>query len=283
MMNSRAKRRRGKRPSHGRRMAALVALLAILGLAAVPARADDGPVLRDAWDVTLGGGGRYTPAYEGGSDMRFEARPYFDVTWYDINGRERTFLNVDDGLGVYLLSTQRFKLGPLLTWREGRRESRSSELRGLGNVDGGAQLGGLFEYQPHDCCTVFAKVRRDVGNEDGLFADLGTDLTAPIAERHWFLNFRLTTTWADSKGLQPLFGITPAQSARSGLATYSPGSGMRNVTAEPALIYDFDGHWALAARLTYERLLGDAADSPLIRTRGDANQYSYELQLMYHF
>lgn len=283
MSHSKSKRRRGKRLSRRCQSAVALVALAILGWAAVPARADDARILRDEWDVTIGGGGRYTPEYEGGRDMHFEARPYFDITWYDINGRERTFLNVDDGLGIYLLSTERFKLAPLLTVREGRRESRSTDLRGLGNVDPGLQVGGLFEYQPHDCCTIFAKVRRDVGDEDGLFGDLGADLTAPIAQRHWFVNFRLTTTWADSKGVQPLFGITPAQSARSGLATYTPGSGMRNVTAEPALIYDFNGHWALAGRFTYERLVGDAADSPLVRTRGDANQYSYELQLMYHF
>ncbi len=123
---------------------------------------------------------------------------------------------------------------------------------------------------------------RDGGRGERLIG-VGTDLTAPIAARHWFLNFRLTATWADAKGVQPLFGITPAQSARSGLATYSPSSGMRNLTAEPALIYDVDGHWAIAARFSYERLLDGAADSPLVRTRGDANQYSYEMQLMYHF
>jgi outer membrane scaffolding protein for murein synthesis (MipA/OmpV family) len=261
---------------------AAIAVLAILGCGA-PARADDPAILRNAWDVTIGGGGRYTPEYEGGRHMNFELRPYFDVTWYDVNGRQRTFLNVDDGLGIYLLSTERFRLAPLITWRFGRQESDSSELRGLGNVDAGVQVGGLFEYQPHDCCITFLKVRRDVNDQSGSFVDIGADLTAPIVARHWFVNFRLTTTWADGEGLRPLFGITPAQSARSGLDVYNPSSGMRNVTAEPTLIYDFDGRWAIAARLTYERLLDGAADSPLIRTRGDANQYSYEMQLTYHF
>jgi outer membrane protein len=282
MNDLKAKHARGKRPSRrGHAIAALVALV-MLGGHGAPARGDDAAKLRNAWDVTIGGGGRYTPEYEGGHGMTFEARPNFDITWYDANSRERTFLNVDDGLGIYLLSTDRFKLAPIVTWRQGRRESDSSELRGLGNADDGFQGGALFEYQPHDCCTAFFKMRRDI-DEDGLFLDLGADMTAPIAPRHWYVNFRLTTTWADSKGLRPLYGITPAQSARSGLATYTPSSGMRDVTAEPALIYDVDGHWAIAARLTYERLLDGAANSPLVRTRGDADQLSYELQLMYHF
>jgi MipA family protein len=282
MINSKAKRRRRIRLSLRRRGTAAIVALAILGCGA-PARSDDPTIVRNAWDVTIGGGGRYTPEYEGGRHMHFELRPYFDVTWYDVNGRERTFLNVDDGLGVYLLSTERFRLAPLMTWRFGRQESDSSELRGLGNVDGGVQIGGLFEYQPHDCCIAFFKVRRDVNDQSGLLADIGADLTAPIAPRHWFVNVRFTATWADGKGLQPLFGITPVQSARSGLAAYGPSSGMRDVTAEPALIYDVDGRWAIAARFTYERLLDGAADSPLVRTRGSTDQYSGEMTLMYHF
>jgi outer membrane scaffolding protein for murein synthesis (MipA/OmpV family) len=278
MDHPKAKRRYGKWPL---RIAAVMLAALIAGIGA--ARADDAPILRDAWDVTIGGGAAYAPEYEGARHMQFEPRPYFDVTWYDVNGRERTFLNVDDGLGIYLLSTEHFRLGPLATWRFGRSESDSSDLRGLGNVDGGAQLGGLFEYQPHDCCVLFTKVRRDVGNESGLFADVGADLTAPIAPHHWYLNLRVTSTWADGAGMRPLFGVTSAQSSRSGLAAYSPSSGMRDVIAQPALIYDVDGHWAVAGRVTYERLLDGAADSPLLRTRGDANQFTYELLLTHHF
>jgi MipA family protein len=281
MDHPKAKCRSGKWLS--RTAISVLAAITMLAWAGAAARADDAPPLRDAWDVTIGGGAAYTPEFEGSRRMQIEPRPYFDVTWYDADGRDRTFLNVDDGLGVYLLSTEHFRLGPLATWRFGRRESDSSDLRGLGNVDGGVQLGGLFEYQPHDCCTLFAKVRRDVDNESGLFADLGADLTAPVAPRHWFVNLRLTATWADDSGLRPLFGITPAQSARSGLPSYSPSSGMRDVTAQPALIYDFDGHWAITGRVTYERLLDGAANSPLVRARGDADQLTYELLLTHHF
>jgi len=283
MDNSKAKSLFRKWFSRGRPLAVAAVALLTLAWAPPPARGDEAAPLKDGWDVTIGGGGGYTPEYEGGRHRHFEPLPYFDITWYDANGRARTFLNVDDGLGIDLVSTTAFKLGPLLTWRPGRQESDSSELRGLGNAHDSFQAGGILEYDPGECCSAFLKVRRDLNSDRGLFVDLGGEAIAPIAPRHWFVDVRLVTTWANARGLQPLFGITQAQSANSGLSAYAPSSGFRDVTAQPTLIYDFDGHWALAARLTYERLLDKAADSPLIRTRGDADQFSYELQLSYHF
>lgn len=256
-------------------------LLAAISLA--PAAAEDAATPRDIWDVTLGAGIGVEPDYEGAKGHSIDPLPYVDVTWYDINGRPRAFLNVDDGLGIYLFSGATWRIGPLATWREGRRESWSSDLRGLGNADSSFQAGAIAEYQPHDCCYLFLKARHDLATDNGTFVDFGGEFSAPLAPRHWFFNLRVTTTWASRSGMQPLFGITPEQSAASGLARYAPSSGMRDAMVEPTLVYDIDGRWAVAARVRYQRLLDQAADSPLIRSRGSADQFATELQLLYHF
>jgi outer membrane protein len=275
--------RRGKPPIGGRHRVLIAALLLAAPLLLdVTADAAE-PTPRNQWDATIGGGVGYEPDYEGAKSHSFEPLPYFDITWYDANGRERTFLNVDDGLGVYAISTPSFRLGPLVTWREGRRESWSSDLRGLGNADSSFQAGAIAEYQPHDCCYLFLKARHDLATDNGTFVDFGGEFSAPLAPRHWFFNLRVTTTWASRSGMQPLFGITPEQSAASGLARYAPSSGMRDAMVEPTLVYDIDGRWAVAARVRYQRLLDQAADSPLIRSRGSADQFATELQLLYHF
>lgn len=282
--NSRAKMRL-RIPSFPGRHRVLIAslLLAAAGLGAAPcpqAWADE--ALRNAWDVTLGAGAGYDPDYEGASSNSFEPIPYFDITWYDADANARTFLNVD-GLGIYLFSTPTFRVGPLATWRPGRRERWSSDLRGLGDASSSFQAGAIMEYQPHDCCYVFLKGRHDVNADYGTFVDVGGEVTAPLAPQHWYLNVRVTATWASRSGTQPMFGITPAQSAASGLAPYSPSSGMHDATVTPSLIYDVDGHWSVAGRVKYERLLDQAADSPLVKTRGSADQLSAELLLLYHF
>jgi outer membrane protein len=272
-----------RKPPSGRRHCVLIARLAAGAIAvglSVSALAAENP--RDAWDVTLGIGAGYEPDYEGATSHSVDPLPYFDITWYDADGHDRTFLNVDDGLGIYAISTGTFRLGPLITWREGRHEDWSSDLRGLGNADSSFQAGAIAEYQLHECCYVFIKGRHDIATDNGTFVDLGGELNAPLANS-LYLNVRATTTWASRSGMEPLFGITPTQSAASGLARYSPSSGMRDVQVQPSLIYDIDGHWAVAGRVKYERLLDQAADSPLIKTHGSADQYAVELQILYHF
>jgi outer membrane scaffolding protein for murein synthesis (MipA/OmpV family) len=264
-------------------MARLAAAWALAACLCGPSLAADTAPLRDAWDVTIGAGVGYDPDYEGAKSHSFEPVPYFDITWYDADGRDRTFLNVDDGLGIYVISTPSFRLGPLVTWREGRRERWSSDLRGLGDASSSFQAGAIVEYQPHDCCYLFLKGRHDINADYGTFVDIGGEVTAPLAPQHWFINVRATATWASRSGTQPMFGITPAQSLASGLAPYSPSSGMHDAQVTPSLIYDFDGHWSIAGRVKYERLLDQAADSPLIKSRGSADQFSTELILNYHF
>jgi outer membrane protein len=209
--------------------------------------------------------------------------PYVDATWYDINGRERGFISTEDGAGISLLSTDRWKAGPYLDYRRGRNESASGSLRGLGDSNGAVQWGGYVRYEPHDCCGVFLKARRDFGDDHGAFVDLGAEAIAPIAPAHWFAGVRTWATWSNRSGVQTLFGVTPEQSQASGLRVHAPSSGIKSVTAEPSLTYQFDEHWAAQTFATYERLLGGAADSPLVKTRGSADQVSVGALVIYHF
>lgn len=66
--------------------------------------------------------------------------------------------------------------------------------------------------------------------------------------------------------------MTPADSAASGLPAYTTGSGARNGYAWPAVIWRFHPSWALGAGVFCQRLLGGAADSPIVTERGSPNQ-----------
>jgi outer membrane scaffolding protein for murein synthesis (MipA/OmpV family) len=75
-------------------------------------------------------------------------------------------------------------------------------------------------------------------------------------------------TWGDGKSMRRAFGISAAQAAVSGLPAYAPGSGLRSTQA--GLIGDLDigRHWVGLWGVHFDRLQGDAADSPLTRDRG---------------
>lgn len=273
------------RPSLARRIgiAAALAMTMTLAIPLRSARGDEVTKLRDEWDITIGAGVLAEPSYEGGGDLIVEPLPYLDATWYDINGFERMFVSTEDGVGVDVLSTKHWTAGPLLFWRPGRGVSDSNDLRGLDHVENSFQAGAFLEYDPHECCDLFLRARRDVmSDSNGTFIDVGGEIDAPIAPSHWFAGLKIVSTWANNPGLQPMFGITPAQSTASGLAAYTPKSGFKDIELQPSLTYQFNDHWATQLFMNYERLLGPAADSPLIRSRGTPDQFSGGLLLIFH-
>jgi MipA family protein len=288
MLNFKAKnlfRKQLMKPSLMSRFGFIAGLIVMtLAISLHSASGDEVTKLRDAWDITIGTGAIVEPSYEGGRDHVVDPLPYLDASWYDVNGRQRMFISVEDGAGIDLLSTGKWTAGPLLFWRPGRGASDSHDLRGLDHVESSFQAGAFLEYDPHECCDVFLRVRHDVlSDSNGTFIDLGGEVNAPIADKHWFAGLKVVSTWANNPGLQPLFGITRAQSAASGLSAYTPKNGIQDVELQPSLTYQFNDNWATQLFVNYERLLGPAADSPLIRRRGTPDQVSGGLLLLYHF
>jgi outer membrane protein len=82
--------------------------------------------------------------------------------------------------------------------------------------------------------------------------------------------------------MRTYFGVTPAESARSGLNAYNPGSGIKGAGLEVSARYEFTQQWALVGLAYYERLIGGAAASPVVKV-GDENQFTAKLGLSYKF
>ncbi len=78
------------------------------------------------------------------------------------------------------------------------------------------------------------------------------------------------------------FGVTAAQSRTSlaGLAQYDPQGGFKDVHADLGATVDLTERWILKMGGRYARLIGDAADSPVIETE---NQFSGIVGLGYKF
>lgn len=58
--------------------------------------------------------------------------------------------------------------------------------------------------------------------------------------------------------------MTPQQAAQTGFSAYYPDAGIRQVTAEAALNYQWTPSLAFQGGVEVYRLTGDAADSPLV-------------------
>ena len=83
--------------------------------------------------------------------------------------------------------------------------------------------------------------------------------------------------------MQSYFGVSGAQAARSRNRAFQAESGFADVGLEANLNYAITEHWMMFGTLGYSRLLGDAADSPLVDGEGSANQFRAFTGVAYRF
>jgi outer membrane scaffolding protein for murein synthesis (MipA/OmpV family) len=103
--------------------------------------------------------------------------------------------------------------------------------------------------------------------------DIGGAGHGSTVDFEWVRPYRLTprlnlragvgTMWANTHNLRTFFGVDDTQSSRSGLPLFSPDHGLASVRVFVSASYEFRPHWLLGSQLYANRLLGDAADSPI--------------------
>ncbi len=272
-----------------RRQGALAAALLAAALSA-PAQEQIGlettapleldPLVEDAdaartLDVRLGLLGALGPEYEGADNYELDAVPYLRVSWHErliFRGRS---------LDAVLLGSDGWRAGPTLRTRAGRDEDDDAALDGLGDVDRAWELGGFLAFSEGPL-RVRINAAHDLADaHGGLVVDAGLALRVPF-DTPWF-SLRVSGTWADDDYMESYFGVDAAQSARSGLRRFDADSGFKDVSVRLGSRIDLSEHIAALVSVGYKRLLGDAADAPLVADRGERDQFIVALGAMYRF
>lgn len=233
------------------------------------------------WSFMVGAGAGYRPEYEGSKHYEFGGLPMLGITW-----RDTVSLGVE-GLKVTLhpLADRGLTIGGGIGYWQGRKEGADKDhddlLRGLGNLDGNATGNVTLGY---DAGPLFSrlKVERDLGGDrDGLTMKL----TGGAQVAQWDklkVSAGVSTTWADDNFMASMFGVSAQQSARSPrrLASYDAAAGFKDVGTFVRAEYTLTPSIALNANLTYDRLVGDAADSPIVTSD---NQFGLMMGMAYKF
>lgn len=254
-----------------------ITLACIVMLAAMSASAhaeDDGWPTRQAeqqdgsaaqpgtksWEVSVGGGALYGPAYEGAD--RYKAAPIPDVS---VTYKEGLFFaNIWDGIGSYPLMGEDYKVGASVGYAPGRQEDDDRDtLRGMGDIDGGATANLMGEYSFGQ---ITASGKISTGTEDyGTTAKLELGTMFPVAERFTVMG-SAGATWADEEHMETYFGVSSAQSARSGHRRHHADAGIKSVGFSVGVIYSVTDQWDVKLMVMGDQLLGDAADSPIVKS-----------------
>jgi MipA family protein len=258
--------------------AAISVFLASPGFAQAPAPAappakPETPV----WSVSVGAGTFVTPEYEGSKDYKIQPYPFVEVRYRDV-----AFLNLREGLGVNVVNTPSLRFGPFVNYRGGRDQDANSALKGLGDVDPALDAGGFAEYR-YERFRVGLNARQAV-TDTKLGALVGLSASAQLVQTPGFtLSVGPSATWASGDYMETYFGVSSAQAARSGLRRYEASSGFKDYGGNLTASYALDEKWRVTSLVSVKRLIGDAADSPIVKDKGEATQFTGGVFVGYRF
>ncbi len=227
----------------------------------------------------MGAEGRLEPMFQGSTREVFRPYPIFDVRRA---GTPERFHAPRDGLGISLLEWGSFQAGPVGQLRRARKESDDSALRGLGDLRAAIELGAFAEYWWAPWLRTRGEVRQGFGGHHGVIGDLFLDAVVPVTPQ-LVLSGGPRATFATTQATRPYFSIDMVQSAASGLPGFDARGGLRSIGAGTQARYHWTPEWATHAFVEYERLTGDAANSPLVAQRGSVDQVTIGAGVSYSF
>jgi outer membrane protein len=209
----------------------------------------------------VGLGANAGPRYQGSDESKTRGIPGFEYHW--ISG---LFVGGTDGLvGVRLNATQQLKIGLALGLDEGREESESRYLKGMGDVAARATLNLYAKTSVNEQLGLNTGLQLGIGSSGkggllNLGASYGISLTPATR-----MSFDVEATLANTDYMQDYFGVSAAQASASGYRQYTLSSGLRDVTVSLGSQYRISREWMLFCSLKSTTLSNTAKDSPLVR------------------
>lgn len=259
-------------PAFARPAALAAALLALS--AAEPALAQDS----DNWLLTLGAGVRVDPKYPGADEYGFGPMGIFGLRR---DGAPLPVEAPDEGSGFGFLSDDSaFDFGPAIQLQGKRQEEDVGAP--VGDVGFTVEVGAFAQVFVSDHFRLRAEGRRGIGGHDGWVGDLSADFVLRDRDTYVF-TIGPRARISDNGYHDAYFGVTPAVAAATGLPAFNPDGGIHAVGVAAGLTYMLNRNWGLHGFAGYDRLVGDAADSPIVRAFGSRDQFSAGLGLSYSF
>jgi outer membrane protein len=260
----------------------LIAGAALFTLCSAPAAAQD----RDDEDderprgriVTIGAGAQAYPKFPGADDLGVYPLPIVGIRRA---GRPVPLEAPDEGWGFGLLGDDSpIDFGPAVNLQ--RRRSEEDVGAAVGNVGRTIEVGGFVQTFLGENFRLRGEVRQGLGGHEGLVGDLGADFfVRGSGDTVFSIGPRLR--WGDNDYMDAYYGVPVAIAAGTGLSAFDPGSGIHSVGGTAGMRLDVGGGVAVHSYVRYDRLMNDAADSPIVTQLGSRDQFGAGLGLSFSF
>jgi MipA family protein len=267
---------------HLRSRSARAAGVACLFAMASTARADESPTAPDAGalQASFGVAAITAPRYAGSDKTFVQALPLISVQ------KGPWFIDSLRGVGAQYQSESGFSASEAFHYDFGRvdRDSNlrpgSRTLRGMGDVTGSVVSRTTVAQRFNSILS--ASVEAEYSLKDGTHrgryragVELGlvqkeTDIVTVNADLHA----------GNAAFNRAYFGVSPAQSARSGFAAYKAASGLYAYSASATWTHVYSPHWSSSIVLRGTHYMDEAGDSPIVKRHtalGTALAVNYSL------
>lgn len=214
------------------------------------------------------------PDYVGSQDYFVGGAPFFRLS------RGERFVQLDGNyLSINPLDHPNIRLGPAGLLRLGRNDVENDAVDELPSIKATIELGAFASYSqvsgsdPRDRWSLGVNVTQDVLGEHG-------GALASVSARGFFGIGRfavgglaLAASWG-SEGYMDTYFSVPGGGP---LPRYEAGAGIRDARLQAIVVQPLSPRWVAGGGFQYQRLLGEAADSPIVDREGSADQWIFGL------
>jgi outer membrane scaffolding protein for murein synthesis (MipA/OmpV family) len=253
-------------------------LTALPLLSAIPATAQTAPEHVSGF---VGLGPAFTPEYTGSDTMKLNPFALADINYGEY------FLQLRGlNLRANVISSSHFIAGPSIGYSSSRDDDVDSKaVSRLDKIDAAVEAGGFVGLRFGGGQRGEGQVELTLsvsGSKNGFVGTAGASY-ALFSRESFSLSFDTEINYANGEYNRTYFGITQPEAARSGLRNYRPGAGLRDVGIGLTAGYQINEDWGLVGRVSYNYLVGDAADSPIVTQEGSKGQVVGGIAATYRF
>lgn len=242
--------------SRGLAFGALLLAGVLATTAKAKAEAEAGAATEPDWTVDVGVFTRARPDHLGSDRYTFDLLPIVSARWGD-----RLTASLDDGLKLTALTRGAWSFGPVVEYRQSYNDRLT---RGAYRMPDAIEVGGFAKTRTA-LGDVELRLRKATDGYDGWSGDLAFDTGGQVTPR-WAVGGEARLSWADDNFSREYFGLRRRQRETLNL----PSFGQNDFVS---LGFELDAQrrlgqrTAFVATLSEDRILGEAWESPLLRTR----------------
>lgn len=196
-------------------------------------------------------------------------------------------------LTLNLVDSKEWRVGPVLRYRFSRNDDVEDKVvKQMRPISDTLEAGLFISYRmqmsanPLHQLTFTADVLGDTGDTyNGANGSVRVNYFHPFSER-LLGNIGLGLAWGSDDFTDTYFGVHGSDVALFPSLNgkpYTADGGLNAVRVPFGVTTPLSKQWMLSAGGRYERLLSDAADSPIVEKRGDANQWLFGVGAAYLF